>query len=160
MANRHLIRTALVCVSLLSLSGCGIGFNAGTNTQKPSGNGAFQNVGDLEIRNATIVANPNDPSSGTLIVSIYNNGEKADALTNVSSNSFESQSSSALSIGSNQILSVGLSPETTISLASMTLALVPGTYVNATFSFENAPSATLPILVNANTGIYKDIKLP
>ena len=159
MANRHLIRTALVCVSLLSLSGCGVGFDAGTN-QKPSGNGANQNVGELEIRNASIVVDPRDPSAGTLLVSIYNKGDEDDSLTGLTSQEFESQFSDALPIGTNQALSVGLSKDSKIYLASTTLALEPGTYVDTTFVFGNASSVTVPILVNANTGFYKDVELP
>ena len=159
MSNRHLIRTAIVCVSLFGLTGCGIGFNPGTN-QRVSGNGANQNVGDLEIRNATIVVDPSDPSTGTLLVSIYNKSDQADSLSSVNSQEFESQIGSALPIETNQALSVGLSSDEKIYLASTTLSLIPGTYVETTFTFENAPATTLPILVNKNTGIYQDVELP
>lgn len=159
MSKRHLIRTAIVCVSLFGLTGCGIGFNPGTN-QRASGNGANQNVGDLEIRNATIVVDPRDPSAGTLLVSIYNKGNQTDRLAGITSLEFESQIGAVLPIETNQALSVGLSADEKIYLASTTLALIPGTYVKTTFTFANAPAATLPILVNTNTGNYKDIELP
>ena len=159
MSKRHLIRTAIICVSLFGLTGCGIGFNPGTN-QRASGNGANQNVGDLEIRNATIVVDPKDPSAGTLLVSIYNKGDQTDRLVGISSQEFESQISAVLLIETNQALSVGLSADEKIYLASTTLALIPGTYVKTTFTFANAPAVTLPILVNTNTGNYKDIELP
>lgn len=159
MSNRHIIRTAIVCASLLGLTGCGVGFSPGTN-QRVSGNGANQNVGDLEIRNATIVVDPSNPSAGTLLVSIYNKGDQTDRLVGISSQEFESQISAVLLIETNQALSVGLSADEKIYLASTVLALIPGTYVKTTFTFANAPAVTLSILVNAKTGNYKDIELP
>jgi len=160
MRLKRLMGIVLVFTCIASATGCAIGFGARTNSQKPSGNGRYATTGDLEIRDATIVADPKDPSKGTLLVTIYNNGSTDDALINVSSAVVTSQAQSGVLLPSMKAVRVGFNSSLSVALSSASAALVPGTLVPVSLHFANSPSASMQLLVNTNDGIYAGVKIP
>lgn len=160
MRLKRFVGIALALVTISSATGCAIGFGANTTLQKPSGDGRFTTAGDLEIRGATIVADPNDPSKGTLLVTIYNGGETDDALIGVTSNEVTGQSTSAIALPAGQAVRIGFNSTEAVALKSANNLLVAGSFVALNLNFANTPSAELKLLVNANDGIYSDVKIP
>ena len=160
MRLKRFMGIALALVTISSVTGCASGFSAHTNSQNPSGNGRFTTVGDLEIRGASIVANPENPSKGTLLVTIYNAGDTDDSLVGVSSNGVTGQSDKAISLPALQAVRVGFNSATLVALASPNGLLVPGSFVPLTLNFANTTSAEMKLLVNTNDGIYSDVKIP
>ena len=160
MRLKRFVGIALALVTISSATGCAIGFGANTTLQKPSGDGRFTTTGDLEIRGATIVADTNDPSKGTLLVTIYNGGETDDELTGVASNEVAGQSSQAIMLGASQAVRIGFNSANTVGLTSANNSLIPGSFVALNLNFANTTSAELKVLVNANDGIYSDVQIP
>lgn len=160
MRLKRFVGFALALVTLSSATGCAIGFGANTTLQKPSGDGRYTTAGDLEIRGATIVADPKDPSKGTLLVTIYNGGQTDESFVGVASNEVTGQSDAAITIGASQAVRVGFNSANTVGLTSANNLLVPGKFVALNLNFANTPSAELKLLVNANDGIYSDVKIP
>ena len=160
MRLKRLMGIVLVFTCLASATGCAIGFGARTSNQKPAGNGRYATSGDLEIRDATIVADPKDPSKGTLLVTIYNNGSTDDAMINASSDVITSQATNGVLLPSMQAVRVGFNSAVTVALSSASGALVPGTLVPLSLHFANTPSVSMQLLVNTNDGIYAGVKIP
>jgi len=160
MRLKRLMGIVLVFTCIASATGCAIGFGARTNSQKPSGNGRYATSGDLEIRDATIVADPKDPAKGTLLVTIYNNGSTDDALVNVSSELVTGQAEKGVLLPSMQAVRIGFNSTLSVALVSATGSLVPGTIVPLALQFANSPTASMQLLVNTNDGIYAGVKIP
>ena len=78
MARKNIAVAAFVSAAVLLLSGCATGFDAATNAQGDSGNGRSTDVGSLQIRNATVVADPEDPTRATVLMTVINTDEAAD----------------------------------------------------------------------------------
>jgi len=159
MRLKRFVGLALALVTISMASGCASGFTAHTNSQKPSGNGRFASAGDLEIRGATIVADPEDATKGTLLVTIYNSGMEDDSLIGASSTEVASQAHAAISLPASQAVRIGFNSTIQIALSSSSGSLVPGNLVALTFHFANTPSVPMELLVNANDGIYSDVKV-
>ena len=74
---------AIALASSLGLTGCATGFDAATNTQGNSGNGRTANVDNIQIRNAVIVVDAEDPTRATLIATVRNVGEETETLSSI-----------------------------------------------------------------------------
>lgn len=160
MRLKRFVGFALALATLSSTTGCAVGFGANTTLQQPSGDGRYTTAGDLEIRGATIVADPKDPSKGTLLVTIYNGGETDDALVGVTSGDVTGQSGSAITLGAAEAVRIGYNSASTVALTSANNLLVPGSFVALNLNFANTTSAELKLLVNANDSIYGDVRIP
>jgi hypothetical protein len=160
MRLKRFVGFALALATLSSTTGCAVGFGANTTLQQPSGDGRYTTAGDLEIRGATIVADPKDPSKGTLLVTIYNGGETDDALVGVTSGEVTGQSGSAITLGAAEAVRIGYNSASTVALTSANNLLVPGSFVALNLNFANTTSAELKLLVNANDSIYGDVRIP
>jgi len=159
MRLKRFMGIALALVTLSATTGCATGFSAHTNSQKPSGNGRYATAGDLEIRNATIVANPKDPSKGTLLVTIYNSGQKDDAVIGASAVEVASQANQSIALPAQRSVQIGYNSTIHVALSSVNGSLIPGNLVPLTFYFANTPSLPMELLVNANDGIYAGVKI-
>jgi len=159
MRIKRLVGITLALATLSASTGCATGFSAHTNSQKPSGNGRYANAGDLEIRDATIVADPKNPSMGALLFTVYNSGQTNDALIGASSVDVTSQANQSIGLPALKHVQIGYNSTIQIALESVSGTLVPGTFVPLTFHFANTPSLPMKLLVNANDGIYSDVKV-
>ena len=158
MRLKRFVGLALTIATIATASGCASGFSAHTNSQKPSGNGRFASADALEIRGATIVADPKDPSKGTLLVTIYNSGDTDDAFTGITANEVAGQSNQVIPLPAGQAVRIGFNSDFSFPLTSNNL-LVPGNFVALNFDFANSTSAEMRLLVNTNTGIYAGVKV-
>lgn len=163
MSLKRFAGTVLMVTSMISLTGCAIGFNAPTNQQGPSGNGVSVNVGALEIRNATLVADPKDPNRAVLVATLINTGStqevlKAVTAPNLMNGQFPyTNLGSGLELRANQSTLIGDSSTNSVQLRGFQSEFVTGAYVDVTFEFEQTESQTLSLLVNPNDGIYADV---
>lgn len=161
MSRKRLAAASLIIITALSLNGCAAGFNAATNKQKPSGNGAYMNVGSLDIRNATLVADSTKPGKAILIVTIYNKGETADALVGLQGETgFTGTSTGDLTIPAHQAMQVGFNSPNEVVVTGSEKSLTPGQFVKVTFAFKNTPAVTMSLLIAENNGIYQGITIP
>jgi len=161
VSRKRLAAASLIIITAISLSGCAVGFDAATSQQKPSGNGANKTSEALEIRDATLVADPAQPGKAVLIVTVYNKGENADALVGLQGESgFTGTSSGDLTIPAHQVLRVGFNSPNEIVVAGTAKSLAPGQFVNVTFAFQNTYAVTMSLYVAENNGIYQGIKIP
>ena len=171
MRLKRLMGIVLVFTCIASATGCAIGFGARTNSQKPSGNGRYLTVGDLEIRGATIVADPKDPSKGVLLATIYNSGQTDDEFVTVNEPPASldpkdieqygplDPDATRISGGKALVIRPGRNPQFSVPLISPKGLLKPGNFVAVNFNFKQTPDADLKLLVNANDGIYSDVKV-
>jgi copper(I)-binding protein len=159
MRLKRFVGIALALVTLSATTGCATGFSAHTNSQKPSGDGRYATAGDLEIRGATIVADPKNPTKGRLLVTIYNSGQANDALIGVSSAEVSSQANQSIALPALRPVQIGFNSTIQVSLGSTTDSLVPGNLVPVTFHFADTPSVPMNLLVDANDGIYSGLKI-
>ena len=82
-ARKSTAAVVLAVAVSAGLAGCASGFQAFTTTQRPSGNGANANLGQLQIRDVTIVQGAEGSRTGTLLLTVVNRGTEDDALTAV-----------------------------------------------------------------------------
>ncbi len=161
MSRKRLAAAGLIIVTAISLSGCALGFDAATNQQKPSGNGANVTSGALEIRNATLVADSTKPGKAVLIVTIYNKSENADALVGLQGESgFTGTSTGDLTIPAHQAMQVGFNSPNEVVVSGSAESLAPGQFVTVTFAFQNTSAVTMSLLIAENNGIYEGITIP
>ena len=167
MPRIFVLRRGIAAVSALilcsGLSGCAIGFNAGTSTQKASGNGANVDLGALQIRGITIVTAPDGTTRATLIGTIVNGGPD-DALVSV--NVLMPQGSN-VTLGGASAMS-GTLPLPTSSATRLGyegtnhadfvgLKVDTSAYVDIELVFQNSGRIPMHVLTVAPIGIYANI---
>lgn len=156
---------AAVVVSLLAIlptAGCYQGFNSTVNDQGPSGNGTDvtvpPEVGTIKVQNATLVADPADPTVAGLIMTIINEGDSDDSLL-----SAELASGGAGATEGPVVVPAGRSvkvggPDGQSAIAFTGLTVPTGSYAGITLTFRSAGSAVATVLVVPGVGYYADYK--
>lgn len=162
MARKNIAVAAFLSAAVLLLSGCATGFDAATNAQGDSGNGRSTDVGSLQIRNATVVADPEDPTRATVLMTVINTDEAADDVLNgvAAAKTVGVVGEVNIPLPHKEVVNIGFESEYRIILTSVTGGLEPGTYVNLSFMFANGQSAPMSLIVNAKSGIYADTEFP
>jgi hypothetical protein len=154
---------ALVAVSVFTmatLTGCAAGFEAETNKVDEPGEGSNGTVGDVKIRGALLADVEEEPGSGVLVMGVVNDGAEVDALTEVRvADSEPADLGSNVSLPPRQLVQFGtneVSPGAvyggTYVLDGPVDRLTSGSFVPVSFTFRNAGSVTLDLLVLPATG--------
>ena len=158
MSKKPAVFVVMALAGALALTGCGIGFDAGTSQQKASGNGLTTNVDTLQLRGLTIVADTKNPTSGVLIGTIVNTADADNALVGVAA------ARTVVAVGQVNVVlpakaatQLNSAPETTIALNGQ---LTPGTYQNIQLMFADGKSIPASLMVVPNDGIYADVAFP
>jgi uncharacterized protein YdeI (BOF family) len=160
--SRRTAAAAALTLSLaLTLSGCGIGFQAATTTQRASGNGANANVGDLQVRDITIVTA--DAGAGTIIGTIVNRGLEDDALVGVDlidpagkvTIGGTAAVGGALPLEAQTSTRIGYNAEDHADITGLTVS--PTQYVKVRLRFKVAGTAEMLVMAVPPTGIYEGI---
>ena len=143
------------------LTGCAAGFDAATNTQRDSGNGRSVDVGSLQIRGATVVVDPADPTRATVLMTIINNDDTlADALIEIATaEGVAVESEVRIALAARQVVNIGFGSEFRIVLTSAS-GFAPGEFVNVSLILESGQSVPLSMLINQKAGIYLDTEIP
>jgi copper(I)-binding protein len=162
MARKNFAVAALLSAAVLVLSGCATGFNAATNTQGDSGNGRSVDVGAIQIRNATVVADAADPSRATVLMTVINTDDAKDDVLNgvVVADSVSVAGEVSIPLSSKDVINVGFDSEHRIVITSVGNELKPGTYVNLSFQFASGQSVPMSLLINDKSGFYEEIEIP
>jgi hypothetical protein len=148
--------TLLIATTLLT-SACGIGFNAGTNQQKASGNGRSANVGTIQVRAALIVIDPAKPGLGTFAGTIINSAPEKDKFLGLT---LDPTVGNALP--ANKVLKTqepaqyGLPGQLSLPL-HLTSEVKAGTLINVQLNFQNNEAIPMRLLVENNDGIYSGV---
>jgi hypothetical protein len=157
---RRSIATALVVISAVLVSSCSGNFGEQTDKPYNPAAGTDDRSGQVDVLNALVVSGTD--GSGTVIASLVNNDQThGDQLTNVAG------------AGRDAGLTVTPGGPTTIPAAGMlNLAtkgritargkrVVPGNFVEITFSFSRASSVTMGVpVVSADNPDYAGVKVP
>lgn len=161
--TRHVVAASALTLALVStLSGCASGFSAGTSLQKASGNGANANLGDLQIRDITIVK-VDGSTDATLIGTIVNRGSEDDALTAVTlldpagtaTIGGSAAVAGALPLTTLSATRVGYASEDHVDISGLTAA--PTQYVTVELQFKRAGTVQMDVMAVPPTGIYEGI---
>ena len=162
MARKNFAVAALLSAAVLVLSGCATGFNAATNAQGDSGNGRSVDVGAIQIRNATVVADAADPSRATVLMTVINTDDAKDDVLNgvVVADSVSVAGEVSIPLSSKDVVNVGFDSEYRIVITSVGNELKPGTYVNLSFQFASGQSVPMSLLINDKSGFYEEMEIP
>jgi hypothetical protein len=161
-------RAALAAVSLVTvaaLSGCAAGFDAETINVDSPGEGVSGKVGDVKIRGALLADVEDEPGSGVLVMGVVNEGGETDALTEVRLVDGEpADLGSSVSLPPNQLVQFGtaeVAPGATYGgtyvLNAPTDTFSVGGFVPVSFTFREAGSVTLDLLILPPTDVYATV---
>lgn len=158
MAKKPVVLAVVALAGTLTLSGCGIGFGAGTSQQKASGNGLTTNVDSIQLRALTVVADTQNPNSGVLIGTIINTADTDNALVGVAAaRTVVAVGQTNVALMSKSATTLNTSPETTVALNGL---LTPGTYVNLQLMFADGTNIPASLMVVTNVDNYADVTMP
>ena len=143
------LRVILVPLTLLFTAGCATGFDAATQTQQPTGNGRYLEIGELSVQNLVVVAGE---TNSALLMKIFNESDQADRLIALSV--AERPVLSDVAIAPNQILAYGNSSNPAVNFANVAKA---GGYVPIRIEFEAAGIYETTVLVVAPTNQYSGL---
>ena len=151
---------AITLASSLALTGCATGFNAATNTQGNSGNGRTANVDNIQIRNAVIIVDAEDPTRATLIATVRNIGEETETLKTIEMDPAINVTMDEIELVSGKAVSIGYNSDVKIALSSLGKSLVSGQWTDVKFVFANNQAIELSLLVKPNKDYYSDVEIP
>jgi len=156
-ALRALGTLALALALTSTVSGCYSGFGATTTMQSQmnSGNGVQAKVGPIRVENATLVQAPNDAPGATLLMTIFNDGVRADELSTVLIDNVAPTPKGAIPLSPGG--SVAFAFNSDMFLNACTLQASAGTYVPVTLQFRDAGIVQVNMLVVPNAGYYEGI---
>jgi len=148
---------ALLIATTLLTSACGIGFNAGTNQQKASGNGRSADVGSIQVRAALIVIDPAKPGLGTFTGTIINTSDEPDEFLGLAIDPVAGDAQPTNKVLKTQEpAQYGLPGQLSLPL-HLTSDVKAGTLINVELNFQNNEAIPMRLLVENNDGIYSDI---
>lgn len=140
------LRVIFLALTLLITAGCAAGFDAATQTQQPTGNGRYLEIGELLVQNLVVVAGE---TNSALLMTILNQSDQADQLIALSI--AEQPILSDVAIAPNQILAYGNASNPAVNFANVAKA---GGYVPIRMEFEAAGIYETTVLVVAPTNQY------
>ena len=158
MSKKPAVFVVMALASVLALSGCALGFNAGTSQQQASGNGLTSNVDGIQLRQMTVVADTKNPTHGVLIGTIVNTTDTDNALVGVAAaRTVVAVGTINVALPATSAVTLNSSAETTVALQGQ---LTPGTYVNLQLALKNGTSIPVSLMVVPNDGNYADVTVP
>ncbi|MBU6244229.1 MAG: hypothetical protein KGP12_03350 [Actinomycetales bacterium] len=164
-ARRSGVLIAVTALALAPvLTGCFNGPRATTMVQatQNSGNGMQESIGGIRIENATVVAGPQGSTTGTLIMSVFNDSREPDTLVGVMVNGTSAYVSGAAAVGSGVELAPGAAltfgyQDSDSWVNSYDLTGTAGSYVPVELQFQRSGTARMSVLIVPPTGIYQGI---
>jgi copper(I)-binding protein len=176
--TRTLRRATLAAATVFAvgaLAGCGVGFNAQTNLVKSS-EGAEARAGDIVIRNAQLVSGGPDGSTAALVVGLVNEGETADALTDIRVNGGTAGGTAGgtttgtgatestlppggLELPPGELVSIGSQNGPSVMLRTAPGTLPAGSFVRLSLNFRTAGLVQLTVVVQDRVGPYATVSV-
>jgi len=149
---------SLIVVALL-ITGCGVGPNAFTNQQGPTGDGTYQEINNVYAQNVVVVVDAN--ANATLVATLINNSGQEDSLIDVVVGSPSPQQinftpGKPINLPQGKRVNLGNSPEAA-HVDLLNFPVKTSSYVSVTLVFENAGALPLTVLTVTPTDIYEGI---
>ncbi len=154
------VALAIALAGTLTLSGCALGFNAGTETQGNSGNGRTADVGAIQVRNATVIVDAKDKTRATLLATMINIGDTEDVLKSVEVDPAIKVTSSEIKLIDKLPVSIGYNSDVKVLFTTTGSGFTAGKFIDVTFVFANNESIKMSLLVKENVGYYSDVEIP
>lgn len=151
---------AFTLASSLALTGCATGFNAATNTQGNSGNGRTANVDNIQIRNAVIIVDQEDPTRATLIATVRNISEETDTLKSIEMDPAITVAMEEIELLKGAAVSIGYNSDVKVGLSSVGESLIAGQWTQIKFVFANNEAIEMSVLIKPNKDYYSDVEIP
>jgi hypothetical protein len=144
--------TAVAAAALLA--GCSAGFDATSTQPYAPSDGILANSGDLRVQNALVVAS-DSVSSGVVIMTIANRGDRDDRLTGLTSpdGSIDLTGDTTLAAGSAVRFGSDTDPSATIT----ELTALPGETITLRLTFRRAEPLQFKTVVVPADGYYASI---
>jgi hypothetical protein len=149
-------------VTLALLSGCAVGLEPVTNQVDEPGQGVTGRAGDVLIRGALLVE-VEDERGAVLVMGASNEGLEVDALTSVRLEDGEpADLGSSVELPPNQLVQFGTNEVAPGAVYGGTYVLdgpglAVGEFVPVSFTFRDAGSTTLQLMVQPQSGPYASI---
>ena len=152
--KRSVIKAAGITALVVPLlSGCYIGKDAATQTQRNSGNGTSVVVPGMTIDNATIVAGNPESGKGAFLGTLYNTTDQPDALIAISTDGGEAKLlPDPVPVPAMAAVAISSTSEAKADFQGLTER--PGQYAPLTLTFRNAGEAEFSSLVVPPYGYY------
>lgn len=162
MRSRTTAALAVAVLSVLPAAGCYQGADNTVNTQGPTGNGTDfglpADAGDLQtllVQDATIVAGTGNSRAASVVFTIVNEGEVAEALRAVRVGTTSATIRTApITIPSGGAVQVGGPSEHQVVVTG--LDVPAGSYAELAMEFKEAGTATAKVAVVPAVGYYAD----
>lgn len=157
---------ATICAAALALAavtGCAASYGAETQVPYTPADGVYADSGGLKLRNLVIVSDT--AGRGTLVGTIFNHGNTADALTGiqVSGGGRASLGSAPISLPAGNG-TVVLGADTSVGKALPVTVegdqVSAGRAVRLTFTFQEAAAVPLTVFVLPREGAYSTVPAP
>jgi len=151
--RRRLAATALATTAVLTLGGCGTGFDAQTNQVYQPGVGANQRSDEMDVMHALLVAN--DDGSATVSAGLVNKSGADQTLSSVTVTTLDDEELTVT--GAKMLLPLKDDTLSTLGASSdaggflVTEGATTGSYVRVTFTFSDSPPVTVEAPVVART---------
>ena len=157
---RRSIAAAAVLLAVPALSACGVSFGAPTDQVYQPSVGVDDRTGKVDVLNALIVSGSN--GSGTVVATLVNNDQQNDdTLKNVAGAGTDA--GMTVKVGGDTTIPAGglLNLATQGGITARDKRIVPGYFVEITFSFDRAEAITINVPVVAHSDpAYADVKVP
>ena len=149
----------VLLVALPALSGCAANFGAQTNQPYQPANGTTDRDGDVYAVNVLVVSD--EGGDGTMVGTLINQESVDDELTGFTATALDGTQIASAALRAPVDLppqrSVQLEQEGPLGLGAQTL--VPGDFVNVTFTFAKASPVDLQVLVHDDDSIYSAVPI-
>ena len=150
-------RLVVLVAAALTLSGCALGFDAGTNVKVTPGNGASYDFDGIQIRGAGIVIDKENPNKGTFIGTVINRSDADFSVVGISGESITQSDEANVTVASGAIAQFGYESDNLIALNG---DFTPGHWVDVQLLLNGAKPVSLHLMVNNNEGVYADVVVP
>ena len=157
---RRVAAISLAVALTAGLTGCGEGFDAGTNTQQASGSGTNVTYNGIDLRQILLVAGPDGTSSAVMLGTIVNTGaddvlESVTILNPPGTSSYIAGTSTVngtIPLPSKSSTRIGFNSEDHVDFHNIS---VPATsYVDMELRFANAGVIPVHVMVVPATGSF------
>lgn len=150
-------RLVVLVAAALTLSGCAIGFDAGTNVKVIPGNGASYDIDGIQIRGAGIVIDKANPSNATFIGTVINKSASDFSVVGLTGEAISLTSEVSVAVPAGAIAQFGYESDNAIAIKGTFTA---GSWVDVELLLNGAKPVSLHLMVNKNDGVYADVVVP
>ncbi len=153
------IKLISLIVGALLITGCGVGPNAFTKQQGPTGDGTYEEINNIYAQNVVVVLDENE--NATLVATLINNSGQEDSLIDVLVGNPGPQRinftpEKPISLPQGQRLNLGNTPDAP-HVDLLNFPVKTSSYVSVTLVFEKAGPLPLDVLTVTPTDIYEGI---